>query len=73
MKFEKEHRPARTIYRIDRILRSGEVYEYYGSEVYDSRQQAKKAATKRFNKYIDEIKIVAVHEKASDILASKWT
>ncbi len=73
MRFEQEHRPARTIYRIDRILRSGKVLQYYGSEVYDSRQQAEKAVAKRFSKYIDQIKIIAVHEKASDILAAKWT
>ena len=68
MSFRQEHRRARTIYRIDRLMQSGEVYEYYGAEVYDTLKEAKAAATKRYRLYIDQITIVAVHEPACDIL-----
>ncbi len=70
MNFHKEHQPARTIYRIDRTLRNGEVYEYYGSEVYGSRRGAEKAAARRFSKYLDQISIVEIREKATDVLVS---
>ena len=70
MKFHKEHRPARTIYRIDRTLHSGEVLKYYGSEVYDTCKAAEKAAARRFSKYPDQLSVVAVHEEASDVFVS---
>jgi len=54
--------PARTIYRLDRTLKSGEVYEWYGSEIYDTRAQAEQAIKQRFARYQAQMRVVAVYE-----------
>ena len=56
--------PARTIYRLDRTMRSGEVFEYYGQEIYDTRYNAERAICLRFSKYQDQMSVVEVHQPA---------
>ena len=73
MKFKQSIQPARVVYHVNRTMRNGAVYEYYGQEVYDTRYQAERAICLRFRKYRDQMSIVKVHEPECAVLTSDTT
>ncbi len=68
MKFKQSIQPARITYHVNRTMRNGEVYEYYGQEVYSSRRDAEYDIATRFKKYSDQMSIVKVHEPETTVL-----
>ena len=68
MKFKQSIQPARVTWHVNRTMRNGEVYEYYGSEVYETRYLAERAICLRFRKYRDQMSIVEVHEPETTVL-----
>ncbi len=60
MKSRHSITPAETVYRLDRTIRNGEVYKWYGQETYTTRKAAESAIIKRFSKYQDQMTVVKV-------------
>ena len=62
MKLTKTHKPARTIYRIDRTLNSGEVHKWFYSTIFDTEAKAQTFIDERGPSYRGKLNIIAVDE-----------